>query len=303
MKESQATTESVWFVVWIVIFGLVLLFVLVFYSIPPEPKFVFYRIPQEQKMAAIPDIMATELAHAYKENTVDVDHYFKGKKFKVSGTVSDIRTDFMGVPYLELRGGVNKLMEPQFSFEKSDANQLAQLKKGSQVTLICEGKGVVATIPMSGSCTIAAPSQKVEAPPKAIGETFSKDDNADLISILSNRTAHCPRTGTCEIKEFTLEPIDVNADGKHEFIVTHDGYCGSGGCTTVLMAKASDNSWAPLAGIFGGIRIMATSTNGYRDIQLSERLYPTSEPWNNRDQKFSWSGHKYVANGRPERQL
>ena len=99
-------------------------------------------------------VTATDIASAYNENTVAADQNFKGKKFKVSGTVTDINTDFMGNPYVTLQGGVNQFMEPQFGFDKSASAQLASLKKGSVVTLICTGKGDVAKTPMSGSCSL-----------------------------------------------------------------------------------------------------------------------------------------------------
>ena len=108
----------------------------------------------KQEMAALPAVTASDIAFAYNENTVAADQKFKGKKFKISGTVVDINTDFMGDPYITLRGGVNQFMEPQFGFEKSDAAQLANLKKGSKVTLICVGKGDIAKTPMSGSCSL-----------------------------------------------------------------------------------------------------------------------------------------------------
>lgn len=108
----------------------------------------------KQEMAALPAVTAASIASAYSENTVAADQQFKDKKFKVTGTVVDINTDFMGNPYITLSGGVNQFMEPQFGFEKSDAPKLANLKKGSKVKLICVGKGDVAKTPISGSCTL-----------------------------------------------------------------------------------------------------------------------------------------------------
>ncbi len=108
----------------------------------------------QQEIDNLLSVSAHEIASEYNENTVAADQKFKDKKFKVSGTIADINTDFMGDPYLTLKGGVNEFMEPQFGFEKSDSVQLADLKKGQKVTLICIGKGDVAKIPMSGSCSL-----------------------------------------------------------------------------------------------------------------------------------------------------
>mgnify|MGYP003415870741 FL=1 len=108
----------------------------------------------KKEALAMEEFTANDIAKSYNENTVAADQKFKDKKFKVIGTVADISTDLLGDPYVTLRGGVNQFMEPQFGFEKSDSAQLAKLKKGSKVTLICTGKGDVAKTPMSGSCSL-----------------------------------------------------------------------------------------------------------------------------------------------------
>jgi hypothetical protein len=97
---------------------------------------------------------ARDLAQAYEENTVAADAKFKGKRFRVSGVISAINTDFMGDPVIVLRGGVNQFMEPQFSFDKSDIDAIGKLKKGSTITMECKGKGDVAKTPMSDDCEI-----------------------------------------------------------------------------------------------------------------------------------------------------
>lgn len=178
------------------------------------------------------------------------------------------------------------------SSKKSDSESQSTKSSG---TTVPEQHSKVTTPP-----TPVAPDQKVDSASKAISDNFGDDTFADLLSILSKLALHCPVEGTCETKSFTLKPIDINGDGKNEFIVTHGGYCGSGGCTTLLMAKASDNTWAPLAGIFGSLSVMPESTKGYRAIQHIGKIYPPDGPWYNAAQKFSWSGHEYVANGKPE---
>lgn len=99
---------------------------------------------------------ARELAAAYDENTVAADAKYKGKRFSISGIVTDINTDFMGDPVILLRGGVNQFMEPQFSFDKSEAGEVAKIKKGITITIECRGKGDVAKTPMSDDCVFPA---------------------------------------------------------------------------------------------------------------------------------------------------
>lgn len=104
--------------------------------------------------ADLPTVTARDLTSAYAANTVAADQQFKGKKFKVTGTVADINTDIMGEPYVTLEGGENQFMEPQFKFDESAKSQLAQLQKGMQVTLACTGAGDVAKTPMSDECSM-----------------------------------------------------------------------------------------------------------------------------------------------------
>lgn len=97
---------------------------------------------------------AAELSSAYDDNTVAADQRFKGSRYKVSGTVASINTDLFGRPYITLRGGVNEFAEPQFSFSKENAAALAQLHKGTKVTLVCTGKGDIAKTAMSDDCAM-----------------------------------------------------------------------------------------------------------------------------------------------------
>ncbi len=150
--------------------------------------------------------------------------------------------------------------------------------------------------------TPVEPNQEASSASKVITDNFDDNTIAGLLSILSEPSLHCPLDGACEIKRFTLEPIDINGDEKSEFIVTHRDYCGSGGCTTLLMAKA-DNTWTPLAGIFGSLSVMKVSTKGFRDIQRIQKSYRCSDcpfPWYMVAQTFSWTGREYVAKGGPK---
>jgi len=109
---------------------------------------------EREAMESLPLFTASEIARAYDANTVAADQQFKGKRFKVTGTVDNINTDFMGNPYLTLRGGVNQFMEPQFAFNENQSEQLASVKPGEKVTLVCVGRGDVAKTPMSGDCVM-----------------------------------------------------------------------------------------------------------------------------------------------------
>jgi len=152
---------------------------------------------------------------------------------------------------------------------------------------------------------VATPPRSVSSevkPPKAIQDWLGDERLAEVAGILSNRSAHCPTNGLCESGRFILEPVDINADGKNEYIVTdtHRDFCGSGGCTTVLLSEAADHSWKVLAGVFGGISVLSGSTKGYRDIQHVAKAYLDGGGFYHKAQEFSWVGHEYVARGKPK---
>jgi hypothetical protein len=104
-----------------------------------------------EEIAAMPVVSAAQLARDYEDNTVAADQKYKNKEFKVSGKVSDINTDFAGSPYITMGGG---FIPPQFKFSRDHAEQLAKVRKGMQLTLLCTGKGDIAKTPMSDECQI-----------------------------------------------------------------------------------------------------------------------------------------------------
>lgn len=107
-----------------------------------------------QEVASLPTVTASEMVAAYEGNTVAADQRFKGKKFKVSGTVSDINTDMFGNPYLVLRSSGNPFNQPQFAFDQAAGAELAKVNKGAKVSMVCTGKGDVAKTPMAGGCAL-----------------------------------------------------------------------------------------------------------------------------------------------------
>jgi hypothetical protein len=108
----------------------------------------------KQAAAALETVTAAEITKAYDGNTVAADQKYKGKTLKIKGTVSDIATDFLGNPYVTMKGGVNEFMEPQFKFPSGAADQMAKLKKGQAVTFVCTGAGDVAKTPMLDDCSM-----------------------------------------------------------------------------------------------------------------------------------------------------
>lgn len=141
----------------------------------------------QQEWEEVTAISATDIAKAYEENTVAADQIYKKKLFKVRGVVTNINTDFAGDPYITM-DGTNQFSQPHFSFSKGDLEQLAKLKKGVTITLICKGGGDIAKTPMANECKLfretKAPStttiQEIKPPPE-ITKLLAKIDAANDI--------------------------------------------------------------------------------------------------------------------------
>ncbi|EJL02897.1 MULTISPECIES: hypothetical protein [Pseudomonas] len=111
------------------------------------------RQKEAERVATLESFTAADIAEAYSRNTYAADMTFKGKPFKVTGTIASINTDFRGKPYVTMKGGVNQFMEPQFALAKSNEKFAVTLKPGDKITLACTGRGDVAKTPMSNECT------------------------------------------------------------------------------------------------------------------------------------------------------
>lgn len=77
----------------------------------------------------------------YDANELAGDQKFKGKRVKVSGTISRIAADTDGTPYVGFRtpDGAKGLFNCYFPKESTDA--LVQLKKGQEFVTTCTVKG------------------------------------------------------------------------------------------------------------------------------------------------------------------
>lgn len=121
-----------------------------------------------------------------------------------------------------------------------------------------------------------------------------------LQASLSKIRLVCQSSSDCEIDGFRLVPIDINHDDKYEFIVTHNDYCGAGGCTTLLISESADKKWSITTSTFGSIEGLTSITNGYIDIRYVYKIYPPDKPWYMAAQKLSWSGLTYIETGKME---
>ena len=85
-----------------------------------------------------------------------------------------------------------------------------------------------------------------------------------------NKTVECRGNLTFNIN-FKAASVDLDSDEIDEVIVYYNapGYCGSGGCTSYILAQRyMDNNWVILGKFFPGSRpsISSLMTNGHYDI-------------------------------------
>ena len=91
-----------------------------------------------------------------------------------------------------------------------------------------------------------------------------------LLSRLGTQTTRLQSFDSGLTGRFIASFTDLNGDGKPEAIVhlTSNEWCGSGGCTTLVLVP-DDDSWRVLSEISISrppIRVLSTKSNGWRSI-------------------------------------
>jgi osmotically-inducible protein OsmY len=78
---------------------------------------------------------------------------YKGRTLAVTGTVSSINKDFTDSVYLMLETS-NEFMGIHANLRGSEVSKASTLSKGSIVTVVCEGNGMIVGSPMLKDCVI-----------------------------------------------------------------------------------------------------------------------------------------------------
>ena len=97
------------------------------------------------------EVPASALYKAYAANEVAADDTYKGKQLAVTGTVAGISKDFTDAVYVELDTG-NEFAS--IHARDIDTAVAAGLSKGQQITVVCEGAGLVMGSPILNSCVV-----------------------------------------------------------------------------------------------------------------------------------------------------
>ncbi len=95
-----------------------------------------------------------ELLSSYENNEVAADNQYKGKLIEVKGVIGEVKKDILGTLYVTV-GTTKELEIPQVQalFEDSANGQLAQLKKGAQITVVCRVNGLMMNV-LAEKCII-----------------------------------------------------------------------------------------------------------------------------------------------------
>jgi hypothetical protein len=99
------------------------------------------------------NVSAERLFLDYQRNEVSADSMYKGRTLAVTGTVSSINKDFTDSVYLMLETS-NEFMGVHANLRGSEISKASTLSKGSTVTVVCEGNGMIVGSPMLTDCVI-----------------------------------------------------------------------------------------------------------------------------------------------------
>lgn len=91
--------------------------------------------------------------------------------------------------------------------------------------------------------------------------------------------------------------VDLRDDGTQEIIVyvTGDFFCGSGGCTTLILAP-KDSSYrvvTKMSTTRSPIRVLETKSNGWHDISIMKRVWYGEGNIYAQEEKLSFNGKYY----------
>lgn len=98
-------------------------------------------------------VSARDLAAAYEQNEVAAQRYYGERVLLVSGSISSIALDMMDEPVIALDTG-NPFQSVQLDFDEGDADAVAALRQGQNVSALCREVSEVIGMPMLDDCTL-----------------------------------------------------------------------------------------------------------------------------------------------------
>lgn len=93
------------------------------------------------------DVKIQELIGTYDENELKGDQLYKGKIVRTSGKVSDVKNDVLNQPFVTVGTGKQlEIRQVQCSLTKSEAPKAADLKKGQEISVRGEVRGLMMNV-------------------------------------------------------------------------------------------------------------------------------------------------------------
>ena len=103
--------------------------------------------PTKANVEQIMQVNVREILSAYKNNEVGADNKYKGKTIQVTGRIGDIKKDILDNLYVTLGTGAQfEIPQIQAFFDDSMNNQLGQLSKGRQLTIVGRVDGLMMNV-------------------------------------------------------------------------------------------------------------------------------------------------------------
>ncbi|NVK58268.1 MAG: hypothetical protein HWE26_21985 [Alteromonadaceae bacterium] len=110
--------------------------------------------PKTASADTIINVEMQTLLGAYQSNEVGADNEFKGNLIQVRGIVGDVKKDFVNNLYVMLGTGAQfEIPQVQAFFDDSMNDQLAQLRKGQTITVVCRVEGLMMNV-LAQDCII-----------------------------------------------------------------------------------------------------------------------------------------------------
>ena len=110
--------------------------------------------PKTKPTIQVMKVNIRDILSAYEGNEVGADNKYKGKIIEVTGRVSAVKKDLFDNLYVTLGTGAQfQIPEIQAFFDDSMNSQLGQLRKGSNLTVICRVDGLMMNV-LAKECVI-----------------------------------------------------------------------------------------------------------------------------------------------------
>ena len=95
----------------------------------------------------IMNVSAMQIVSEYDNNEIAADSRYKGKYVRISGVVNDIAKDILDNMYVTIGGGADfELRSVQAFFPDKYEGILAELRKGSRITVVCRIDGLMLNV-------------------------------------------------------------------------------------------------------------------------------------------------------------